>query len=107
MKPSEMTNSELAGWLENTTPDFEGYTSPVSDCLREAARRLRLYGDNLFVQTACEEQKRLREEIKELRECLTEATGCADEFQKFFEKHPYLCKYTRDIVARSRKALEG
>ena len=52
-------------------------------------------------------EARRNAEVAELRECLEEVIGCADEFQKFFEMHPYLCKYTRDLVKKSRKALEG
>lgn len=48
-----------------------------------------------------------KREVAELQKLLKEAADCADEFQKFFETHPYLCKYTRDIVKKSRKAVEG
>lgn len=45
MEASEMTNEELANYLESITPDFEAYTSPVSEYFREAAVRLRKSDD--------------------------------------------------------------
>lgn len=47
-----------------------------------------------------------KREVEELCGLLEEATDCADEFQKFFEQHPYLCKYTRDVIKKSKKAME-
>lgn len=94
-KASDMTNDELAKELEDAAKLYECEDGEEEReehaILVEAAVRLR------SAQSAS----------AELRECLKEAIGCADEFQKFFETHPYLCKYTRDVIKRSKKALEG
>ena len=121
-------NETVAEIVKRVRRDCNSYPLPTAaaEMLKlvreiEAAHKREVDELNFKLLTAKSEQKtaanviieqtnkieELQLEVEELQECLKEAIGCADEFQKFFEEHPYLCKYTRDVVKKSRKALEG
>ena len=65
MKLSEMTNEELASWLESTISDSGGYPSSGDDYLREAAARLRKVDDYVeMCADAMREVAKLRSKLK-------------------------------------------